>query len=94
MIRDLIKKMRCKHKHLRFSRYLHGDEINWHDGKRWEYRCLNCGAYEYTYHALDCVGCKNLCYHNDGRAACSKNLTHTCILNDYICWTESQCTNT
>lgn len=84
----ILKKIFCKHQNLRFSRYLHGDEINHHDGKRWEYVCADCGAYIYTYRALSCVGCGYLCYNGDGSGACLKKLEHECISNDNLLWTE------
>lgn len=39
---------RLFHRHkpydLKFIKYLHGDEITYHNGKRFEYECIKCGA--------------------------------------------------
>ena len=43
----IIKMLFCKHE-FEFVRYLHGDEINAHNGKRFEYRCKKCGQYKWT----------------------------------------------
>ena len=42
----IIKRLFCKHK-WEFVRKLYGDEINMHNGKRKEYRCINCGMYKW-----------------------------------------------
>ena len=43
----LLKMLFCKHEWI-YVRYLHGDEINHHNGKRNEYKCQKCGRYKYT----------------------------------------------
>lgn len=42
-----LMRMFCKHEYI-FIRKLHGDEINDHNGKRYEYKCSKCGAYEWS----------------------------------------------
>ena len=44
---SLIKKILCKHKHVRFIRNIHGDEIIEYGYKRSVYVCINCGKYFY-----------------------------------------------
>ena len=41
-----LKRIFCKHEYI-FIRKLYGDEINDHNGKRYEYKCSKCGAYEW-----------------------------------------------
>ena len=41
---DVIKKLFCKHYYV-YVRRLYGDEINAHNGKRDEYKCLRCGKH-------------------------------------------------
>lgn len=43
---NILKMLFCRHEWT-FVRYLHGDEINEHNGKRNEYKCLRCCAYKY-----------------------------------------------
>lgn len=43
----LLEMLLCKHEWI-YVRYLHGDEINYHNGKRNEYKCQKCGRYKYT----------------------------------------------
>lgn len=42
-----LKRLFCRHKY-KFVRKLYGDEINAHDGKRYEYICVKCGANKWT----------------------------------------------
>lgn len=43
----LIEMAMCRHSY-EFQRKLYGDEINIHDGKRFEYKCSKCGKYKWT----------------------------------------------
>lgn len=88
MIKE-IKRMFCKHKNRHFVKYLHGDEINWHDGKRFEYECNDCGAPVWLKHPDDCVQCKHFYYTNDGDGGCDRNLAgKACIATYRGCWEE------
>lgn len=42
----ILKMLFCKHRY-EFVRNLYGDEINYHNGKRNEYRCVKCGVYKW-----------------------------------------------
>ena len=44
----LLKRLFCRHGILKYNRTLYGDEINYHNGKRYEYICQRCGAYIYS----------------------------------------------
>ena len=42
MIKELIKQLFCKHEYY-FTRNIYGDEINYHNGNRSEWKCKKCG---------------------------------------------------
>ena len=65
----LIKKLFCHHD-WRFVCKLYGDEINAHDGKRYEYVCTKCGASNFTFVPISCQGCRHVYYNNDGSVQC------------------------
>jgi len=41
-----LKMILCHHKY-EYIRKIYGDEINTHNGKRTEYRCVKCGVYKW-----------------------------------------------
>ncbi len=64
-----LRRMLCKHDY-RFNRKLYGDEINAHNGKRFEYVCVKCGFYQWFMHPLNCQGCKHIWYNSGGEVKC------------------------
>lgn len=42
---DLIKRLLCRHRNLRFVRNLYGDQITHSGYKRSEWKCKHCGAW-------------------------------------------------
>lgn len=44
---SIFKKLFCRHKWEQI-RMLYGDEINAHNGKRIECRCVKCGMYKWV----------------------------------------------
>ena len=66
----VIKRLFCKHKNRHFVRYLHGEEINTYNLKRFEYVCNDCGAYLYFDQPDDCCQCRHFYYNSDGSGAC------------------------
>lgn len=91
-----FKRITCKHKrqYLRFIKYLHGDSINQHDGKRFEYECTRCGMTVYMDHPIDCSGCKHLFYWNSGQIDCDKDAyKYTDFYwKPFCCWEEGEIT--
>lgn len=84
----LIKKLFCHHV-WKEVRYLHGDEINHHNGKRHEYICIRCGQYQWLDHALDCTKCKNITFNNGGQAECIREDNgKSCYTNNRCYWKE------
>lgn len=67
---------RCHHV-WRYCRMLNGEEITWHGGKRYVYKCELCGRYEYFYSPQTCEGCRHLFMWNDGEYAC--DYLYSCI---------------
>ena len=87
---NLIKSIFCKHKELRFVRYLHGDAINRANGRRYEYICIRCGWPVFLFAPYNCDGCSHLYYRNDGGAECemTESQTRSCLQNHRILWDE------
>ena len=85
----ILKRLLCKHENLYFVKYLHGDQINAHGGKRFEYACFNCGASVFLDHPIDCVHCRCFYFLNDGSGCCSRaDFGKSCISNKRYMWEE------
>jgi len=54
-----LKMIFCCHEY-EYIRTLYGDEINAHNGRRKEYRCVKCGIYKFKEHDKEVMLCRNM----------------------------------
>lgn len=88
-----IRRFFCKHSGLQYENFLYDDdEINAHNGRRYVYECMYCGARVWRYAPYSCVGCRHLYLRNDGGAECDllDNNVKICISNYRLFWEEER----
>lgn len=84
-----IKMNHCKHD-WEFTKYLHGDEINLHNGYRFEYKCTKCGKFIWRKYAMDCSKCKHIYDDNIGQYHCDMEPADmVCMANHRYYWEEA-----
>ena len=53
MIKAFFKMITCKHNEVEFIRNIYGDEINFRNGNRSEFKCVRCGRIVYKKELYD-----------------------------------------